>query len=259
MFLRGAAAGVLLLAAFGRTPGARAATDALHVGDRISQTAVAGYLFFAPAPGDWVRYSVTIDGKPALIKTVGFGRERFGAKDLLYVETRLQTPPVTGLPVPSSNQLSADAVEKTFIDADNFGLIDAVYDAVATLEKVGDSVFYLAAPKRFTLLPGFPLADTRSGQLTAVQPEPLRVGNKTVQTVHLSVAFAGDAVTGGPTVEPFGLQSWQSPDVPLGTALMEATLAGHEYRIALMDFGRGAYSSAIPADRSDLHNPSSPP
>ncbi|MBC5824538.1 MAG: hypothetical protein GIW99_05060 [Candidatus Eremiobacteraeota bacterium] len=231
---------------------------AVHVGDRLTQSEALDYLFSPPSSGDWAHYRLTVDGKAVLEKMVGFGSERLGDKDVLYVETSLKTPSIIDLPVPSSRDVAADTIDKTYVDAPAFGDLALTYKTVGVLEKVGDSVYDVPVLIPFSLLSELPFEDLRPGTVFAVDPQVMTVGAKTVQAVHIELSFPGDAVPGGVRLAPFVLQLWQSPDVPLATTQLQASLDGHVYQLTLTDYGRGTYRTAISERLGGIHSPPKP-
>jgi hypothetical protein len=90
-----------------------------------------------------------------------------------------------------------------------------------------------------------PLPDNRSGTVAASIPEDVRIGRRSVHTVHTTVDFAARDVGLATGLPQARVEMWQTPDVPLGIVAIRSTMNGHVYRVELVAFGRGAYRSII--------------
>jgi len=232
---------------------------ALHVGDRVTQSDLLGYLFSAPRSGDWVRYRISF-GPATVEKTIGFGSELIDGRATPFVEVRDASAAVANPPGGQSFDVGGANIVKTYVDAAGFADLTARYAVVATVMKVGDSLYRIDERRpqtpeiaangplpAFSLLESIPVADLRRGLVTDVALQDLRIGTSFVHATRVTAQF--QAVPEA-AVPPVILIVWQSPDVPLGTVAFRAVFSDRELAVTLEGFGRGDYQPAI-AQRLD--------
>ncbi|HLJ84569.1 MAG TPA: hypothetical protein VKT51_10390 [Candidatus Eremiobacteraceae bacterium] len=243
--------------AFATGGAASAGPAALHPGDSVTLADLYGFLSPLPQPGDWVSVRNT-GGGVASVVTTGFGVEDVAGKPTLWIETRVDSQPVTGLGSMQSGDIAPPIVLKTYVGGDAFGPFGAQYDVIASVAGIGDRAFRLsdrtagyptlstgqAPAPTFSLSDGTPFAQS-AGTVISVEPKDLVAGGSTVHATHIVVAFQGNGVAEGATVPPSIVEVWQSPDVPLGTVASRARYSGIDRQTALVAFGRGGYRSEI--------------
>jgi hypothetical protein len=230
---------------------------ALHPGDGVTLADLYGYLSPLPQPGDWVSVRST-GGGVASVVTTGFGVEEVAGKQTLWIETRVDSQPVSGLGSMQAGDIAPPIVLKTYVGGDAFGPFEAQYDVIASVAGIGDRSFRLSdrtagyptlssgpstAPT-FSLADGTPFARS-TGSVIAVEPKDLNVGGTSVHATHIVVSFQGVSVAEGATVPTSIVEVWQSPDVPLGTVASRTRSLGVDRQTTLVAYGRGDYRSEI--------------
>jgi hypothetical protein len=247
---------------------ANAGPAALHPGDSVTLADLYGFLSPLPQPGDWITVRST-GGGVASVVTTGFGVETVAGKQTLWIETRVDSQPVSGLGSMQAGDIAQPIVLKTYVGGDAFGAFGAQYDVVASVAGIGDRSFRLsdrtagyptlssgAAPApTYSLADGMPFA-LSTGTVMAVEPKDLVIGGTTVHATHIVVSFQGVSVAEGATVPPSIVEVWQSPDVPLGTVASRARYLGIDRQTALVAFGRGDYRSEITTSLDALRSQS---
>jgi hypothetical protein len=241
---------------------------ALHPGDSVTLADLYGYLSPLPQPGDWVAVRNT-GGGVASVVTTGFGEETVAGKPTLWIETRVDSQPVTGLGSMQAGDIAPPIVLKTYVGGDAFGPFGAQYNVIASVAGIGNRSFRLSdstaayptlssgpgpAPT-YSLADGMPFARS-AGTVIAVEPKDLVEGGATVHATHLVVSFQGASVAEGATVPQSIVEVWQSPDVPLGTVASRARYVGVDRQTALVAFGRGDYRSVITTSLDALRSKS---
>lgn len=226
-------------------------------GDTITQSQLLGYLFVAPQSGDYLRYRVSIDGNTLLVKTIGFGAEELHDAQHAYFETQTQTAGLVGQPVEAHQVAGGTLIWKMFVDAPDFNDAQRHYAFVAGIIKIGDASFRLStgpgkplsAPAQsvqsLVLYGTLPLPDERTGTIARAEPEDIQVGSTVVHTVHTIVDFAARPVGMATGLPQARVETWQTPDVPLGVVAIRSTTNGHVYSVDLTAFGRSSYRTVI--------------
>lgn len=237
---------------------AQAMNLAPKAGASITQSELLGYLFVAPQAGDWLRYRVSVDGNTILVKTIGFGVDRFGDGNSAFFEIRTQSSGLIASPVDSHTVAGGTLVWKMYVDASNFDDSTHLYSFVAGVIKIGDALFRLGngpgqplasayhQPLQSLLLYGtLPLPDDRAGTVTASQPEDVGINGNTVHTVHTTVDFPARNMGTATGLPQATVETWQTSDVPLGLVTIRTTTNGQTYSVDLTAYGRGDYRSTI--------------
>jgi hypothetical protein len=237
---------------------ARAYATAPKPGDSITQSELLSYLFAAPQPGDWVRYSVSVDGSTILTKTIGFGAERFDNNDTAFFEIQTQSSGLIDAPVSSQTIAGGNIVWKMFIDAPNFNDVNHLYAFVAGVIKIGDALFRLGSDPSHPVSPAYhqtlqslllygslALPDQRRGVVATSEPEDVTIGRITVHAVHTSVDFSAAEIGMAAGLPASRIETWQSPDVPLGIVSARSLTNGRTYSVDLTAFGRRSYRTVI--------------
>ncbi|HEV2037994.1 MAG TPA: hypothetical protein VGQ96_05240 [Candidatus Eremiobacteraceae bacterium] len=226
-------------------------------GETITQTQLLGYLFVAPQRGDWLRYRVSVDDSEILVKTTGFGVGRLRGSDTAFFETETQTPGLINSPVQTRMVAGGNLVWKMFVDAPNFDDATRLYTFAAGVIKIGDGLFRLGSGQgepvpayrqtlQSLLLYGtLPLPDNRPGVVESSKPEDVRIGGRTVHTVHTTVDFEARAIGMATGLPEARVEAWQTTDVPLGLVTIRSTTNGHVYSVDLIAYGHGSYRAVI--------------
>ncbi len=228
---------------------------ALHVGDSVTLADLFGYLAPLPQPGDWVEVRNTGGGVSTVV-TTGFGEESVSGNPTLWIETCVESQPVTGLSSMQAGDIAPPVVLKTYVSGTSFGPFGMEYNVIASVASIGDKAFRLSdtlpgyptlasgAPPTYSLADGTPFAHTL-GTVMVSEPKDLDVGGTTVHATHLIVAFQGQTIAEGASVPPTAVEVWQTPDVPFGTVESRAHFLGVDRESALVGYGWGDYRSQI--------------
>jgi len=247
----------LALTSFAMLAPSRAAIVQPHVGDQLTQTELFSYLFTSPQTKDWLRYRVRSGGNTLIYKTIGFGRADADENGHASIEITTSAVPVLGSPVGAAGSVGGATVWKIYLDAADF--IDPMrqYHIAASAFKIGDGVFRLEDSKTLgpptqtvslqsLLLSGLlPLDDDRKGIVADVAPEDVTVAKTALHCVRIGVDYPQRPLAGGGNFPAEHIETWQSPDVPLGTVRVRTTVMGQTFTAELMAFGRGSYRPVL--------------
>lgn len=228
-----------------------------RAGDSITQSQLFAYLFTAPQPGDWLRYRLSAGANTILIKTMGFGQADPQNKTPAYIEISTTSTAVLSVPTMPAGGVGGSVVWKMYVDVSDFTDPLHSYTITGSAFRIGDGVFRLrgsatlgtptrGVPLQTLLWSGLvPLGDTRQGTVTKNVPRDLRIAGHTLHCADVAVEFAETALPAGGSFPAERIETWQSPDVPLGTVRVRTTLMGQTYGADLIGFGRASYQPII--------------
>ncbi|HLW36954.1 MAG TPA: hypothetical protein VKR99_00860 [Candidatus Eremiobacteraceae bacterium] len=231
-----------------------------RAGDSITQSQLFAYLFRAPQAGDWLRYQLNAGANTILTKTVGFGApDPDAAPGGAFIEISTASLALTGAPAMPAGSVGGSVVWKMFVDAADFTDPLHRYSITGSAFKIGDGLFRLrdsitlgtplhGVPLQTLLWSGLvPLDDSRQGIVAQNRPQDLIVSGHTLHCADVAVDFPEAGLPAGGRFPAQRIETWQSPDVPLGTVRVRTTVMGQTYSADLIAFGRGTYHATITA------------